>query len=105
MSTASRNSKGFVGILSVELHFPESGSLKAKRMFLRRVRDTVTRQYGASFAEIGHQDLWQRSRVLVAVAASDLGVLDASLDRVMVFLDSQEWIVASSEREVVEIDA
>jgi uncharacterized protein len=104
MPLSSKSNKGFVGVLSVELHFPESGSLKAKRMFLRRVRDTVTRQYGASFAEIGHQDLWQRSRILVAVAASDLGVLDSSLDRVMTFLDSQEWVVTGSERELVEID-
>jgi uncharacterized protein len=101
----NKSSKGFVGILSVELHFPESGSLKAKRVFLRRVRDTVTRRYGASFAEVSYQDLWQRSRIVIAVAASDLAVLDASLDRLVVYLDSQEWVVSGCERELVEIDA
>src|SRR5665647_3450889 len=73
----SRSSKGFVGILSAELYFPENGSLKGKRMYLRRIRDQVTRGHGASFAEVGYQDLWQRSRVIMAVASSDLQVLEA----------------------------
>src|SRR5665811_336976 len=77
----NRSSKGFVGILVAELHFPENGSLKGKRMYLRRIRDQVTRRHGASFAEVGHQDLWQRSRVILAVASSDLQTLEGMLDR------------------------
>ncbi|MBC7294119.1 MAG: DUF503 domain-containing protein, partial [Thermoleophilia bacterium] len=81
MPVPSRSSKGFVGILTAELYFPENGSLKGKRMYLRRIRDQVTRRHGASFAEVGLQDLWQRSRVVVAVAASDLQMLDLVMDR------------------------
>jgi len=98
-------SKGFVGILTVELFFPDNGSLKGKRMYLRRIRDQVTRRHGASFAEVGHQDLWQRSRVVLAVASSDLQVLEETLDRLKVYLDTQEWIVTSRGTEVVEVDA
>jgi uncharacterized protein YlxP (DUF503 family) len=94
-----------VGILTADLHFPESGSLKSKRMHLRRMRDQVTRHHGASFAEVGHQDLWQRSRVVCAVAASDLGVLEETLDRLRAYLDSQEWVLTSSTIEVVDVDA
>ena len=94
-----------MGILSVELHFPESGSLKSKRMHLRRVRDQVTRRFGASFAEVGHQDLWQRSRVVIAVAASDLQVLDGAMEKVKAYLDSQEWVLSSCSTEVVDVDA
>jgi uncharacterized protein YlxP (DUF503 family) len=101
----SRNGKGFVGILAAELYFPENGSLKGKRMYLRRIRDQVTRQHGASFAEIGHQDLWQRSRVVLAVASSDLQVLEETLDRLKAYLDSQEWVLASWATEVVDVDA
>ena len=105
MPAPNRSSKGFVGILSVELFFPENGSLKGKRMFLRRIRDQVTRRYGASFAEVGFQDAWQRSRVVMAVAASDIHVLETQLDRLRVYLDSQEWIVTASVTEVVDVDA
>ena len=101
----NKSSKGFVGILTAELYFPENGSLKGKRMYLRRVRDHVTRRYGASFSEVGHQDLWQRSRVIVAVAASDLQVLEEVLGRVRTYLDSQEWTLTSCVTEVVDVDA
>jgi uncharacterized protein YlxP (DUF503 family) len=101
----NKSTKGFVGILTVELFFPDNGSLKGKRMYLRRIRDQVTRRHGASFAEVGHQDLWQRSRVVLAVAASDLQVLEKTLDRLKVYLDAQEWIVTSCGTEVVEVDA
>jgi uncharacterized protein YlxP (DUF503 family) len=74
-------------------------------MYLRRIRDQVTRHHGASFAEVGHQDLWQRSRVVLAVASSDLQVLEASLDRLRAYLDSQEWMLNSSTTEVVDVDA
>ena len=96
--------KGFVGILAVELYFPENGSLKAKRTYLRRMRDTLHRRHGASFAEVGHQGLWQRARIVVAVAASDGGVLARSMSGVRAYLDSQDWAVVSCREEVIEVD-
>jgi uncharacterized protein YlxP (DUF503 family) len=74
-------------------------------MHLRRVRDQVTRRFGATFAEVGHQDLWQRSRVVVAVASSDLQVLDETLGRIKAYLDSQEWVLTFCGTEVVDVDA
>lgn len=105
MPALSKSSKGFVGILTAELYFPENGSLKGKRMYLRRIRDQVTRRHGASFAEVGHQDLWQRSRVVIAVAASDVQLLEETLDRLRAYLDSQEWVLTSCASEVVDVDA
>ena len=55
------------------------------------MRDHLTRRFGATFAEVGYQDLWQRSRVVVAVAASDLQVLEQTVDAALRYLDSQEW--------------
>ena len=94
-----------MGIVSVELHFGEAGSLKVKRMHLRRIRDQLTRRFGATFAEVGYQDLWQRSRVVFALAASDLGVLEATRNAALGFLESQEWDVVDVGEEVVEVDA
>lgn len=65
----------------------------------------MTGRFGATFAEVGHQDLWQRSRVVIAVAASDLQVLDETLAKVRTYLDSQEWIMTFSDIEVVDVDA
>jgi hypothetical protein len=39
------------------------------------------------------------------VAASDLQVLEGTLDRVKTYLDTQEWVVTSRATEVVDVDA
>jgi uncharacterized protein YlxP (DUF503 family) len=74
-------------------------------MHLRRVRDQVTRRFGASFAEVGYQDLWQRSRVVAVVAASDLQVLEGTMEKIKTFLDAQEWVLSYCSTEVVDVDA
>ena len=64
-------SAGYVGILSVELHFPENGSLKGKRKDLLSAKAQLQRRFGASVAEVDHHELWQRTALAVAVAAGD----------------------------------
>ena len=56
---------GYVGILSVELHFPESGSLKGKRKYVKSAKAQLHERFGASVAEVDHHDLWQRSTLAV----------------------------------------
>ena len=46
---------GFIGIYSFELHFPESHSLKEKRMQLRSVKAQLTNRVACSIAEVDHQ--------------------------------------------------
>ena len=48
-------------LLQVHLHFPDSGSLKAKRAELNRVKAHLRQRLGASVAEVEYQDTWQRS--------------------------------------------
>jgi hypothetical protein len=92
---------GYVGILSVELHFPESGSLKGKRRFVKSAKAQLHERFGASVAEVDHQDLWQRSRLTVACAASGHHELEQLLDAAVRYLGAQEYEVVHVEREVV----
>jgi len=62
---------GYVGILSVELHFPEAGSLKGKRKHVKSAKANLQNRFGASVAEVDHHDLWQRSRLTVACVARE----------------------------------
>lgn len=54
----------------MELFFPESQSLKARRSHLRPLVDALRARFNASVAETGHQEAWQRATLTVAVAAS-----------------------------------
>jgi uncharacterized protein len=57
---------GYVGILSVELHFPEAGSLKGKRKHVKSAKANLQNRFGASVAEVDHHELWQRTAIAVA---------------------------------------
>ncbi len=92
---------GYVGILSVELHFPESGSLKGKRKHVKSAKAQLHQRFGASVAEVDHHDLWQRSRLAVACAASGHRELQELLDAAVRYLGAQEFELVSVEREVV----
>jgi uncharacterized protein len=94
-------STGFVGILSVELHFPEGGSLKGKRKFVKSAKAQLQHRFGASVAEVDHHELWQRSRLMLACVARDHGELERLLDDAERYLSGQEYELVSTEREVV----
>jgi uncharacterized protein len=94
-------STGFVGILSVELHFPESGSLKGKRKFVKSAKAQLQHRFGASVAEVDHHELWQRSRLMLACVARDHGELERLLDDAERYLSGQEYELVSTVREVV----
>ena len=84
----------YVGVLLAELHFPANRSLKAKRQPLTSLRDTVQRRFRASFAEVGHQDSWQLSEVLVVVAASSGAQARERVDEIARYLDGREFEVS-----------
>jgi uncharacterized protein YlxP (DUF503 family) len=92
---------GYVGILSVELHFPESGSLKGKRKYVKSAKAQLHERFGASVAEVDHQDLWQRARLTVACASSGHHELEELLDAVVRYLGSQAFELIHVEREIV----
>ena len=92
---------GYVGILTVELHFPESGSLKGKRKYVKSAKAQLHERFGASVAEVDHHELWQRSALTVACAAREYRELEKLLDAVLRYLDSQEFELLRADREVV----
>ena len=95
---------GYVGILSVELHFPEAGSLKGKRKFVKSAKAQLQNRFGAAVAEVDHHELWQRAGLTVACVARELGELEHLLDDAERYLDGQEFQLVRSEREVVGVE-
>ena len=79
----------FVVLLKVHLHFPESGSLKAKRAELNRVKALLRQRLGASVAEVAYQDSWQRSTLAVAVAGGSAARCDEAADAIGRALDAR----------------
>jgi uncharacterized protein YlxP (DUF503 family) len=97
-------SSGYVGILTVELHFPEAHSLKEKRHFVRSAKAQLQNRVGASVSEVDHHDVWQRARLTVACVAREHREVTRLLDESERWLRSREWEVSQAERLVVDPD-
>jgi len=95
---------GYVGILSVELHFPASGSLKGKRKYVKSAKAQLQQRFGASVAEVDHHDLWQRARLTVACVARGHTELEQLLDGAERYLHGQDWELVRVDREIVSPD-
>lgn len=81
---------GHVGVVTVDLHLPEAGSLKAKRRELLRVKNALARRLSCSVAEVDHHDLWQRSRLTLCLADRTAGGAGARLDQALRMLHTDE---------------
>ncbi len=95
---------GYVGILSVELHFPEAGSLKGKRKHVKSAKAQLQNRFGAAVAEVDHHEVWQRTRLTVAVVTRNAGEAERLLADAERYLASREWELGPVERELVTLD-
>jgi uncharacterized protein YlxP (DUF503 family) len=97
-------SSGYVGILTVDLHFPEAGSLKGKRKYVKSTKAQLQNRFGAAVAEVDQHELWQRARLTVACVAREHRELAALLDGADRFLHRQEFDVSHLERRIVTLE-
>jgi uncharacterized protein YlxP (DUF503 family) len=72
----------YVALLLVDLHFPDAGSLKAKRKDVQSVKAQLHGRLGAAVAEVGGQDTWQRCTLSVALTSGSPAELARAGDRV-----------------------
>jgi len=95
---------GYVAILIAELHFPDAGSLKGKRKYVKSAKAQLQNRFGASVAEVDHHELWQRATLTAAFAAREAREAGDLAARAQRWLDGQEWQLVSSRIELVSPD-
>lgn len=95
---------GYVGILSVELHFPEAGSLKGKRKYVKSAKAQLQNRFGVSVAEVDHHELWQRARLTLSCVTREYREAEQLLDQAERYLSGQEFELVRTERDVVSVD-
>jgi uncharacterized protein YlxP (DUF503 family) len=71
-----------------DVHLPGCRGLKEKRMIVRSLKSRLKHEFEISAAEVGDQDLLQRSQIGVAAVGPDQAPLDALLQRVLHFVES-----------------
>ncbi len=76
-----------VGICTLILYLPGVGSLKGKRQIIRSLKERIQNRFNVSIAEVGDQDLWQRSVLGIACVGNDRGFVNQVLDKVLDFVE------------------
>jgi uncharacterized protein len=82
--------------LRVELHLPESRSLKAKRAVVKPILEGTRRRFMVAAAEVDHQDHWQRASLGMAAVAGSAAHVEEVLDQV------ERFVWSHPEVEVLE---
>jgi uncharacterized protein len=73
----------------VHLHFPEAGSLKAKRKELSSLKAQLQRRLAVSVSEVDHHDLWQRATLAVSATAGTANGASEAADRITRFVEAR----------------
>jgi uncharacterized protein YlxP (DUF503 family) len=72
-----------VGVLSLEVLFPYSRSLKDKRRHLKSFKDRVRSRHNVSVAEVDFQDKWQRAGIAIAAVNNRPHDVEDLLNRIL----------------------
>lgn len=83
-----------VGVLSWQLSLPGCRSLKEKRSVVRSLKERLKHRFNVSVAETGHQDVWNRAEITVAMVAADRRFAESVLDKL-------DYFVAGNGRAIV----
>ena len=72
-----------IGLCTVELHFPDGHSLKAKRQILSSLKSRLRGKFNISVAEVDDQDLWQKAVLGIVSVANESGRVNQVLDQAL----------------------
>jgi uncharacterized protein YlxP (DUF503 family) len=98
------SSGGYIAVMVIHLHFPDAGSLKAKRQQLNSIKAQLRTRLRVSAAETDHQDSWQRATLTAALVGPDLRALGAAADEAERFVLSRHPEGVRFERYVVSVE-
>jgi uncharacterized protein len=77
-----------VGICVINLHIPDSRSLKSKRSVVKSLKDRIKNQYPVSIAEIPDNDLWQRVDLALAQINGSSAIISKTFESIIQFIES-----------------
>lgn len=104
IAVAAMTHNGFAGLMVLDLHLPQSRSLKDKRQPLRSVKQRL-RDAGFSVSEVDHHDKWQRAQVAVSIVGRGSRDVEELLDAALrVFESRPDLEVSVRQRTVLAID-
>ena len=89
-----------IGVAECECMIYDAHSLKEKRAVLQRILTRLKQKFNVSVAEVGFQDMWQRTKIAIVVVTSTRVTTEHELQNALKLIDSFPEI----ERTITEIE-
>lgn len=83
-----------VAVVVVELHIPQSRSLKEKRAVVRPIVEGLRHRFQLSVAEVGYQDKWQRALIGFAIVSETYAHAEEVVGA------AERWVWSKTEIEI-----
>jgi uncharacterized protein YlxP (DUF503 family) len=77
-----------IGLLTVDLFLPASGSLKEKRMVIKAIKDKIRHKFNVSIAEIDFLDKWQRARLAVVQVGNSYSFIEKNMTAIFTLIEA-----------------
>jgi len=97
-------SDAFVAVMVIDLHFPDAGSLKAKRKELSSLKAQLQTRLAVAVSETANHDRWQRAQMTAALTAGSVHHLQDAADEVERFVLARCPDGATFERLIVSVE-
>ncbi len=91
-----------IGSCEIEVLIYESNSLKEKRHVIKSIIERIKSKFNASVAEVGYNELWNRSLIGIAVVSNKKILCDESISKIINFIDNDERVeILSVNKEII----
>ncbi|MEW6142156.1 MAG: DUF503 domain-containing protein [Chloroflexota bacterium] len=94
-----------IGVCRVEIHLPESQSLKDKRRIVKSIISRLQNEYRISVAEVENQELWQLATIGIACVSNHSHHADEVLTNALNFIirNYPQVEVVNHETEIIPV--
>jgi uncharacterized protein len=89
-----------IGVAVCECIINDAHSLKEKRSVLQRILTRMKQKHNVSVSEVDYQDVWQRTKIAIAVVTSSRVSTEKELQNTLKFMDS----FPEMERTITDIE-
>jgi len=95
----------FIGVLKIDIHIPESQSLKMKRSVVNSLIMKLRNQFKASIAETYHLDSWQRAEIGIAMVNNDSVFVEKILNKIIDYIQEnmKNFIILSHKKQLLNV--
>lgn len=90
-----------IGSCEIEILIYEANSLKEKRHVIKSIIERIKSKFNASVAEVGYNDLWNRSLIGLTVVSNNKKLCDEAISKIIAFIDNDERVeILSLNKEI-----